>query len=177
MGDRVLRGSPLVEDKRTGVCHTVPATGVIAAIHRGDRRALQSIVITVGPTEPAVSQAAFASFTGADPATLDAAAIRALLVESGAWTALRTRPYSRVPVPETAPHALFITAIDTRPHAPAADAVLAARAADFRTGVAALSRLCAGSSACIRCGRPPTLSSIRRRRSRRAARTSATPST
>jgi len=153
VGDPVLRGSPLVEDKRTGVCHTSPATGVIAAIHRGERRALQSIVITVGPAEPAVPQLAFASFTGADPATLGVDAIRALLVESGAWTALRTRPFSRVPAPDTSPHALFITAIDTRPHAPDVDTVLAARAADFQTGVAALSRLCAGTTyVCVAAG-------------------------
>jgi Na+-transporting NADH:ubiquinone oxidoreductase subunit A len=161
VGDRVQRGSPLVEDKRTGVCHTSPATGVVAAIHRGERRALQSIVITVEPAEPAVPQLAFASFTGEDPATLDADAIRGLLVESGVWTALRTRPYSRVPAPETAPHALFITAIDTRPHAPDVDAILAARADDFRTGVVALSRLCAGTTyVCVAAGSrievPPT---------------------
>ncbi len=153
VGDRVLRGSPLVEDKRTGVHHTSPATGVIVAIHRGERRALQSIVIKVGPTEAAVPQVRFSSFTGADPTLLDADAIRALLLESGAWTALRTRPYSRVPAPDAVPHALFITAMDTRPHAPDAAVVLAHRAADFQTGVAALSRLCAGKThVCVPAG-------------------------
>jgi Na+-transporting NADH:ubiquinone oxidoreductase subunit A len=146
VGDRVLRGSPLVEDKRTGVLHTSPATGVVAAVHRGERRALQSIVIAVDPVDAPAQQVTFASFTGADPATLGADAIRALLVESGAWIALRTRPYSKVPAPDGAPHALFVTAIDTRPHAPGVDAVLAPRAADFATGVVALSRLCAGTT-------------------------------
>jgi Na+-transporting NADH:ubiquinone oxidoreductase subunit A len=146
VGDRVLRGSPLVEDKRTGVCHTSQAAGVVAAVHRGERRALQSIVIAVDPADSQAQQVAFASYTGADPATLDAGAIRALLCESGTWTAMRTRPYSRVPAPDTSPHALFITAIDTRPHAPDAAAVLAPRAADFATGVLALSKLCAGTT-------------------------------
>jgi Na+-transporting NADH:ubiquinone oxidoreductase subunit A len=153
VGDTVLRGSPLVEDKRTGVCHASPATGVIAAIHRGERRALQSIVITVDPDEPVVRQIAFASFTGAPPATLSGDAIRALLVESGAWTALRTRPYSRVPPPDGMPNALFITAVDTRPHAPDVEAVLALRTADFQAGVVALSRLCAGTTyVCVAAG-------------------------
>jgi len=146
VGDRVLRGSPLVEDKRTGVLHTAPAAGVIAAVHRGERRALQSILIAVDPAEGPSQQVTFANFTGADPATLGADAIRALLRESGAWTALRTRPYSRVPSPDTSPHALFITAMDSRPHAPDASTVLAPRAADFATGVLALSRLCAGTT-------------------------------
>ena len=146
VGDRVLRGSPLVEDKLTGVLHTAPAAGVIAAVHRGERRALQSILIAVDPAEGPSQQVTFANFTGADPATLGADAIRALLRESGAWTALRTRPYSRVPSPDTSPHALFITAMDSRPHAPDASTVLAPRAADFATGVLALSRLCAGTT-------------------------------
>ena len=146
VGDRVLRGSPLVEDKRTGVCHTSPAAGVVAAVHRGERRALQSIVIAVDPAEGQAQQVTFASFTGTDPAMLGADDIRALLRESGSWTALRTRPYSRVPSPDAAPHALFITAIDSRPHAPDAGAVLAPRAADFETGVLALSKLCAGKT-------------------------------
>ena len=146
VGDRVLRGSPLVEDTRTGVCHTSPAAGLVAAVHRGERRALQSIVIAVDPAEGPAQQVAFANFTGADPAMLGGDAIRALLLESGSWTALRTRPYSRVPLPDATPHALFITAIDTRPHAPDAGIVLAQRAADFATGVIALSRLCAGTT-------------------------------
>jgi Na+-transporting NADH:ubiquinone oxidoreductase subunit A len=146
VGDRVLRGSPLVEDKRTGVRHTSPAAGVVAAVNRGERRALQSIVIAADPADGPGQQVTFATYTGADPATLGRDAIRALLVESGSWTALRTRPYSRVPAPDEAPHALFVTAIDTRPHAPGVDTVLASRAADFETGVLALSRLCAGKT-------------------------------
>jgi Na+-transporting NADH:ubiquinone oxidoreductase subunit A len=146
VGDRVLRGSLLVEDKRTGVRHTSPAAGVVAAVHRGERRTLQSIVVAVDPDDAPGRQVAFSSFSGADPATLDADAIRALLLESGAWTALRTRPYSKVPAPGGVPHALFVTAIDTRPHAPDVDSVLAPRAADFQTGIIALSRLCAGTT-------------------------------
>ena len=93
VGDRVVRGSPLVEDKRTGVCHTSPAAGVVAAVHRGERRALQSIVIAVDPDDDPTLQVAFANFSGADPTALSSGDIRALLLESGTWTALRTRPY------------------------------------------------------------------------------------
>ena len=41
--------------------------------------------------------------------------MRALLLESGLWTALRTRPFSQVPLPDAVPHALFVTAMDTAP--------------------------------------------------------------
>ncbi len=153
VGDRVVRGSPLVEDKRTGVCHTSPAAGVVAAVHRGERRALQSIVIAVDPDDDPTLQVAFANFSGADPTALSSGDIRALLLESGTWTALRTRPYSRIPAPDGAPHAVFITAIDTRPHAPEVDALLVPRAGDFQTGVIALSKLCAGKThVCVAAG-------------------------
>jgi Na+-transporting NADH:ubiquinone oxidoreductase subunit A len=145
VGDRVLRGTLLVEDKVTGVRHVSPAAGRVEAIHRGERRALQSIVIAVDADGGPEEQVAFARWRGADPALYDADAIRGLLVESGLWTSFRTRPFSRIPAPDTAPYALFVTAIDTRPHAPDVEAVLAARAADFRAGLLAVSKLCEGT--------------------------------
>jgi Na+-transporting NADH:ubiquinone oxidoreductase subunit A len=70
--------------------------------------------------------------------------VRALLVESGLWTAFRTRPFGKVPAPSTTPHAIFVTAMDTRPHAPPVDGVLAGREVDFDAGVRSVARLCAG---------------------------------
>jgi Na+-transporting NADH:ubiquinone oxidoreductase subunit A len=53
-GDRVKLGQPLFEDKRTpGVRFTSPAAGVVAAINRGAKRALRSVVITVEGDEAA----------------------------------------------------------------------------------------------------------------------------
>ncbi len=82
----------------------------------------------------------------ADNAPTNADAVRALLVESGLWTALRTRPFSKVPSPATTPHAIFVTAIDTRPHAPAVDVVLAERTEDFHAGLLAVAKLCPGTT-------------------------------
>jgi Na+-transporting NADH:ubiquinone oxidoreductase subunit A len=58
------------------------------------------------------------------------------------WTAFRTRPYSKVPAADAVPHAIFVTAMDTRPHAPAVEVVLAGRETDFHAGLAAVARLC-----------------------------------
>jgi Na+-transporting NADH:ubiquinone oxidoreductase subunit A len=57
---------------------------------------------------------------------------------------LRERPFGRVPAPQTVPQALFVTAMDSRPHAPPASAVLAGREDDFVHGVAALAQLTDG---------------------------------
>jgi Na+-transporting NADH:ubiquinone oxidoreductase subunit A len=141
-GERVLRGQPLFEDKKNpGVVHTAPAAGTVAAINRGDMRAFQSLVIAVAGDGPD-AQVPFGRFVPS--AATDATALRALLVESGLWTAFRTRPYSKVPAIDSVPRSLFVTAIDTRPHAPSVAAVLAGREADFAAGLAAVATLAPG---------------------------------
>lgn len=145
-GDRVQRGQLLFEDKKTpGVRHTAPAAGTVAAIHRGERRAFQSLVIEVADDDSDEAQVPFEHYRGVAHGQLSGDEVRALLIESGLWTALRTRPFSRVPAPDSTPYALYITAIDTRPHAPAVDVVLADRQADFEAGVACLATLTAGN--------------------------------
>jgi Na+-transporting NADH:ubiquinone oxidoreductase subunit A len=144
-GARVRRGQLLFEDKKTpGVRYTAPAAGVVSAIHRGERRAFQSLVIAVDGDDAADAQLPFASYRSTAPAKLTADEVRALLVEAGLWPALRARPFSRVPDPASSPRALFVTAIDTRPHAPSVDLVLADRMADFQAGVTCLAKLVNG---------------------------------
>jgi len=161
-GDRVKRGQSLFEDKTNpGVRHTASAAGVVSAIHRGDKRAFLSLVIDVEDDSAADAQLPFSSYTGAAPQQLSADEVRALLVESGQWTALRTRPFSRVPDPASSPRALFITAIDTRPHAPSVDAVLAGRMDDFQAGVACLAKLSSGTTfVCVATGSSVTVPAL-----------------
>src|SRR3990170_1308511 len=67
VGDSVRRGQLLFEDKAMpGVRHTATAEGRVAAIHRGERRAFQSLVIELSSAERAGrgSQETLASFTG-----------------------------------------------------------------------------------------------------------------
>jgi Na+-transporting NADH:ubiquinone oxidoreductase subunit A len=145
-GDRVLRGQALFEDKKTpGVRFTAPAAGTVSAIHRGERRAFTSLVIDIAEDDGPDAQVAFASFDGRPPEQFDGASVRALLAESGLWTALRTRPFSKVPALDAEPHAIFVTAIDTRPHAPAPAAALNGCGDDFALGVRCLECLTAGN--------------------------------
>ncbi|MBL8340452.1 MAG: Na(+)-translocating NADH-quinone reductase subunit A [Rubrivivax sp.] len=144
-GDRVLRGQVMFEDRRNpGVPFTAPAAGVVSAVHRGERRAFVSLVIDVAidDDDDAAAQVTFSHWS---PAASQAAApaLRALLLESGLWTALRTRPFSRVPAAGARPAALFVTAIDTAPHAPDPQVALAGREAHFLLGLQALARVVA----------------------------------
>lgn len=146
-GDSVRRGQLLFEDKKTaGVRYTAIAGGKVVAIHRGARRALQSVVVELDDDELAGKgeTVRFEAFTGKPPAELSGEQVRELLRESGLWTALRGRPFGRVADPAKTPGAVFVTAADTHPLAPSVAAVLAGREEDFERGVAAVARLTEG---------------------------------
>ena len=88
-----------------GVRYTAPAAGTVVAVNRGDRRALQSVVIDVSRAERegrGPETASFSAFSGRHPSGMTGDDVRALLVESGQWTALRARPFGRVADPASA---------------------------------------------------------------------------
>ena len=146
-GDDVRRGQLLFEDKTIpGVRYTAPAAGRVAAVNRGARRALQSVVIELSRAERegrGPDETAYRAFTGRHPSGLAADDVRALLLESGLWTAIRARPFGRVADPAARPHSIFVTATDTQPHAPSPAACIG-RGESFERGVAALCRLTDG---------------------------------
>lgn len=118
VGDEVKRGQRLFEDRKAnGVVFTAPAAGRIMEINRGERRVFQSLVIQL--SEDAINgegeQEEFEHYTEAPIDTLTREQVVALLAESGLWTAIRMRPYSRVPGIDETCDALFITATNSRP--------------------------------------------------------------
>ena len=140
-GDRVKCGQLLFTDKKTpGVCYTAPGSGVVSAINRGAKRVLQSVVIDLDGDE-------FEQFDSHSPdaaRALDAAAVRRQLVNSAQWTALRTRPYSKVPAPDSDAAAIFITAMDTHPLAADPAVIIAEQRDAFALGQDLLAKLTAG---------------------------------
>ena len=138
VGDRVKLGEVLFSDKKTqGVVFTAPGAGVVSAVHRGEQRVLQSVVIDL-EGEDAIE---FASFSDADIDRLEAAQVRENLINSGLWTALRTRPYSKVPAVDATPRSIFVTAIDTHPLAADPAVVINAYRADFARGLKVLAHI------------------------------------
>ena len=137
-GDRVRLGQVVFTDKKTpGVQYTAPAAGTVTAINRGAKRKFQSLVIEIDGDE----QETFTAYADHNLAQLDRRAVCEQLIASGLWTALRTRPYSRVPALDSVPHAVFVTAIDTNPLAADPAVVLAERQAEFIAGLEVLSTL------------------------------------
>ncbi|WP_438463746.1 Na(+)-translocating NADH-quinone reductase subunit A [Marinomonas sp. PE14-40] len=141
VGDKVKKGQLLFTDKKTeGVKYTSPAAGTVAAINRGDKRVLQSVVINVEGDEKEV----FSSFSGSELKSLDRQVVVDNLVNSGLWTAFRTRPFSKVPEINANPSSIFVTAMDTNPLSASAEVVLAEKAEAFADGLTVLSRLTQG---------------------------------
>jgi len=141
-GDRVKLGQLIFSDKKTeGVKYTAPGAGVVKAINRGERRVLQSVVIELDGDE-AVE---FEKFSADQLGGLSREKVREILVESGQWTALRTRPFSRVPAPDSVPASIFVTAIDTNPLAADPAVVIAEQKEAFSQGLTLLSRLTDGA--------------------------------
>lgn len=141
VGDKVKLGQLLFTDKRTtGVRYTAPASGTVAAVNRGYQRALQSVVIDVEGDDAET----FAKFGAAELASLDRQAVVDNLVTSGLWTALRTRPYSKVPALDATPKVIFVSAMDTNPLAADPQVVLQGKEEAFKNGLAVLSRLTEG---------------------------------
>ncbi|TDG14010.1 Na(+)-translocating NADH-quinone reductase subunit A [Seongchinamella unica] len=140
-GDRVKLGQLLFTDKKTeGVGYTAPASGVVSAINRGARRVLQSVVIDIEGDEAE----SFGTYSAQEAAALDPATIRAQLIESGQWTSLRTRPFSKVPAIDSEAAAIFVTAMDTHPLAPDPAVIIAEQADAFALGQDILARLTSG---------------------------------
>lgn len=138
VGDKVQKGQVIFEDKKNpGVKYTALASGTILEINRGAKRVLQSVVIEIEGDE-AVS---FAKYDAQALDTLEPQQVRDNLIESGMWTALRTRPFSKVPAVDATAAAIFVTAMDTQPLAGDPQVVIAEHKDDFVNGLKVLARL------------------------------------
>ena len=141
VGDEVRIGDPLFEDRKTpGLTFVSPATGRIAAINRGAKRALLSVEIDVRD-----ESAEAALIDNPQPAeSLARESIVDRLVNSGLWVAFRTRPFSRVPSLDQVPNSIFVTAMDTNPLAADANLIIGERPRDFVSGISVLTHLTEG---------------------------------
>jgi Na+-transporting NADH:ubiquinone oxidoreductase subunit A len=140
-GDKVKKGQVVFTDKKTeGVKYTAPASGTVTAVNRGERRVFQSVVIQVEGNESET----FAAYSGSELKSLERSKVVDNLVESGLWTAFRTRPFSKVPEIASAPSSIFVTAMDTNPLAASPEVVLADQAEAFADGLTVLARLTTG---------------------------------
>ena len=140
-GDRVKLGQVLFTDKKNpSVNYTAPGCGIVTKINRGARRVFQSVVLQLEGGE----EETFATYLPHELPNLSRAQVKNNLLTSGLWTALRTRPYSKVPNSDSVPHSIFITAMDSNPLAPSAQFVIDRYRDDFIHGLLIISKLTEG---------------------------------
>lgn len=141
IGDEVKLGQVLFTDKKTpGVKYTSPASGTISQINRGEKRAFKSIVIDAKGSDEEL----FKSYSESELEGLAQDDVKENLVNSGLWTSIRVRPFSKVADPTTNPNSIFITATDTNPLAPSMNKVLDGNEKNFNNGIKVLSNLTDG---------------------------------
>lgn len=131
LGDEVECGAAVMRDlRRPEIKFSAPVSGRISRIERGVRRKLISLQIDV---DDSLAVAGFEP-----PAGNDSVSIRSFMLESGAWSALRTRPFGNIPEPDGEPAAVFITALDAEPLAPDTRTIIDTYLQEFRAAVNAL---------------------------------------
>ncbi|HRS91084.1 MAG TPA: Na(+)-translocating NADH-quinone reductase subunit A [Candidatus Marinimicrobia bacterium] len=141
IGDQVKLGQPLFSDKTyPQIRFTAPGTGQVIAINRGPKRAFLSLVIKLDGDD-AVE---FKSFSEQQIDSLTREEIINQLLESGLWPSFKARPFGKLADPESQPHSIFVTAMDTNPLAPDVAVILREQANDFQRGLALIAKLTAG---------------------------------
>ncbi len=139
VGDTVEAGSPLFFDKkRPEILFTSPVSGTVAAVNRGEKRKILSVVVS------ADKQVAYKEFAKLDVATASREEIVKLLLESGLWTMFVQRPYGVVATPSDMPKAIFVSAFDSAPLAIDYDFALAGDKEALQKGFDVLGRLTEG---------------------------------
>ncbi|MBX3419122.1 MAG: Na(+)-translocating NADH-quinone reductase subunit A [Pirellulaceae bacterium] len=141
VGDQVKLGQPVFEDKKNaGVFYVAPASGRVVEINRGAKRKFEALGIEIdGDAE--------VEFTAhRDLQALSRDQVAAQLQQSGLWTALRTRPFNKVPSVTGEPHSIFVTAIDTNPLASDPELIIEQHKDDFVSGLAVISKLTRGKT-------------------------------
>lgn len=136
-GDEVQAGSPLFcEKKDTRIVFTSPVAGKVAAVVRGEKRALLAVVVETADAELHTMKV--------ESQMTDAESIKKVMLETGLWTALRQRPFGTVASPDAKPKNIFVSAFDSAPLAADMDYCLKGREADFAKGIELLSKLTGG---------------------------------
>jgi Na+-transporting NADH:ubiquinone oxidoreductase subunit A len=141
VADKVKLGQVLFTDKKNpAIKFTSPGAGEIISIHRGEKRALLSVVIKLSGND----EITFNSYSDQQLKELTREQVVEQLLESGLWISMRTRPFSKVPDPQTKPNSIFITATDTNPLAPSIDKIIEGQERDFANGANVISQLTDG---------------------------------
>ncbi|MCC8145684.1 MAG: Na(+)-translocating NADH-quinone reductase subunit A [Bacteroidales bacterium] len=138
-GDKVLAGTPVFFDKnRPDIKVVAPFSGEIAAVNRGEKRRLLSVVIKADPSNN------YEDFGRKDVKSLSPETVKVALAEAGILALIRQRPYDIIASPEDSPRDIFVPGFYSAPLAPDLEYILKGQESDFQAGLDALARITDG---------------------------------
>ena len=138
-GDSVKKGSPLFFSKQNPRIHFVsPVAGEVTAIVRGAKRKILQVVITSDGSNEVVSHEI------SDFESLDADAVKEIILKSGSWPFIKQRPYNTIAQPEDTPKSIFVSTYATSPLDVDYDFLLKNNKDDFQRGIKVLNKLTTG---------------------------------
>ena len=135
-GDHVRTGDPLFVDKGcTEVSFASPVSGTVTAVERGERRKV--LRVKIAPD----AQQEYADFGVKDVAGLTADNVKESLLQAGLFGYVNQLPYAVATRPDTAPKAIFVSALRDKPLQGDFEYELNGQEKDFQTGLTALSKI------------------------------------
>lgn len=138
VGDIVKIGQPLAEDKEaSGRLFVSPAGGVVNTIQRGNKRALQAIVIDIAQQEESILFS---------PINVDKASREELIERlkvGGCFAGIRSRPFGLLANPDKTPRSIFVKAIESALFTPPAELQVMGHENEFQVGLNVLAKLTA----------------------------------
>ena len=135
-GDSVKKGSPLFFSKQNPRIHFVsPVAGEVTVIVRGAKRKILQVVITSDGSNEVVSHEI------SDLESLDADAVKEIILKSGSWPFIKQRPYGIIANPDDLPNAIFVSTFNTAPLGADFQYILEKKHDNFKTGLTVLNSL------------------------------------
>ncbi len=139
VNDFVKAGTCLFFDKKQPeIQFCSPVSGVVTAINRGEKRSLQEIIVK------ADHDIQYQQFSILDLHTANRESIIKLMLDSGVWPYLHSRPFNIIANPNLTPRDIFISGFDTAPLGPDVDFCLRGLEKEFQYGINALRKLTKG---------------------------------
>jgi Na+-transporting NADH:ubiquinone oxidoreductase subunit A len=139
-GEHIKAGDALFYDKiRPDVFFAAPVSGELIAVNRGERRAIQEVVILADKN---LEYRKYERIPVLEHSSRED--LLAFLKESGAWALFRQRPYNLLADPNQIPRDIFVSTFDTAPLAPNLSLVVQGREAAFQKGLDVLAKLTTG---------------------------------
>ena len=139
VGASVKAGDVVFHDKqKPDIKYVAPVSGEFIALNRGPKRAVHELVFLADKEQQ------YKKFNTPDLGSTTREAVKSFMMESGAWTLLRQRPFDVVAEPSETPANIFVSGFDSSPLAADFNLAVAGRGDDLNAGLEALSMLTDG---------------------------------